>query len=55
MSKYYKVDGEKLERVFKSCPKCGPGFFMAKHDNRESCGRCGYTEMAGKGKKKGRR
>ena len=52
MSKYYKLDGDKLERVYKSCPKCGSGFFMAKHEDRESCGRCGYTEMQNKGKKR---
>ncbi len=31
-----------------TCPKCGPGFFMALHKNRTSCGKCGYTEMKGK-------
>lgn len=29
----------------KSCPKCGPGVFLAEHANRVSCGKCGYTEM----------
>lgn len=29
----------------KYCPKCGPGVFMGKHKNRESCGKCGYTEF----------
>lgn len=28
----------------KSCPKCGPGVFMANHKDRLSCGKCGYTE-----------
>jgi len=28
----------------KSCPKCGPGTFMAEHKDRLSCGKCGYTE-----------
>jgi len=27
----------------KSCPKCGPGVFLADHKDRESCGKCGYT------------
>lgn len=31
-----------------SCPKCGNGTFMAKHKNRNSCGKCGYTEFAKK-------
>jgi len=26
-----------------SCPKCGPGVFLAAHKNRDSCGKCGYT------------
>ncbi|WP_292460520.1 30S ribosomal protein S27ae [Methanothermococcus sp.] len=42
--KYYKVEGDSLERIKKVCPKCGPGVFMAEHLNRYSCGKCGYTE-----------
>ncbi len=42
---YYKLDGDKLTRSKKHCPKCGPGVFMAEHDNRSSCGKCGYTEF----------
>ena len=30
------------------CPKCGAGVFLAKHKDRVSCGRCGYTEFAAK-------
>jgi ubiquitin-small subunit ribosomal protein S27Ae len=41
---YYKVDGDKLERTKKSCPKCGAGVFMGEHKNRFVCGNCGYTE-----------
>ncbi len=44
----YTVSGEKLERRTKHCPKCGPGVFMAKHENRSVCGRCGYGEFGGK-------
>jgi len=29
----------------KTCPKCGPGYFMAEHKNRFACGKCGYTEF----------
>jgi len=29
----------------KSCPKCGAGVYMAKHKNRDSCGKCGFTEF----------
>ncbi len=42
---YYKVDGGKLVRERQQCPKCGPGTFLAKHSDRQSCGRCGYTEF----------
>jgi len=42
---FYKLEGDKLVRTKKHCPKCGPGVFMAEHPNRVSCGRCGYTEF----------
>lgn len=42
---YYTVEGDKLVRNRKECPKCGPGTFMAKHDGRQACGKCGYTEF----------
>ena len=29
----------------KTCPKCGPGVFMAEHKNRSHCGKCGFTEF----------
>jgi small subunit ribosomal protein S27Ae len=35
----------KLERKKRNCPKCGPGVFLAEHGNRNSCGKCGYTEF----------
>lgn len=41
----YKVEGDKLVRVRKACPKCGPGIFLAEHENRFACGNCGYTEF----------
>lgn len=41
---YYKIDGGKLVRK-KYCPKCGPGIFMAQHEKRMHCGKCGYTEF----------
>jgi ubiquitin-small subunit ribosomal protein S27Ae len=40
----YAVQGEELSRTHKSCPKCGPGVFLAEHGNRRSCGKCGYSE-----------
>lgn len=42
---YYKVEDGKLQRLRKSCPKCGEGTFMAKHEDRLACGKCGYTEF----------
>jgi small subunit ribosomal protein S27Ae len=42
--KLYKVNGEKLERQSKFCPKCGPGIFMANHKDRYTCGACKYME-----------
>lgn len=40
----YKVEDGKLVRA-ESCPECGPGVFLAHHNNRKSCGRCGFTNM----------
>ncbi|MCF7871457.1 30S ribosomal protein S27ae [Candidatus Woesearchaeota archaeon] len=28
----------------KTCPKCGPGVFLASHKDRATCGKCGYME-----------
>jgi ubiquitin-small subunit ribosomal protein S27Ae len=44
----YKVEGESVVRERRSCPKCGPGIFMATHKNRAHCGRCGHTEFTKK-------
>jgi small subunit ribosomal protein S27Ae len=38
----YTVSGDKVEKK-PTCPKCGPGIFMAEHKNRKTCGTCGYT------------
>lgn len=40
----YDARGDALTRTHKSCPKCGPGIFLAEHANRRSCGKCGYSE-----------
>ncbi|MFW9899312.1 MAG: 30S ribosomal protein S27ae [Candidatus Thorarchaeota archaeon] len=50
-SKYYKIEGGKLIRTHRQCPKCGTGFFLADHYDRWSCGRCAYTVFKRKGKK----
>ena len=39
---------DKLVRKNTTCPKCGPGYFVAKHKERVNCGKCGYTEMSKK-------
>jgi small subunit ribosomal protein S27Ae len=46
--KFYRIEGERLIRGGQTCPKCGPGVFLAVHENRVSCGRCGYTEFGKK-------
>lgn len=48
---FFKVEGDKINRVRKHCPKCGPGVFIAEHKDRLSCGKCGYTEFKSSGKK----
>jgi ubiquitin-small subunit ribosomal protein S27Ae len=39
----YKVEGEKLSRARPTCERCGPGYFMADHHARYTCGHCGFT------------
>ena len=43
----YKIEGDKIIRE-KSCPRCGPGVFLMKANNRTYCGRCHLTEFFGK-------
>jgi small subunit ribosomal protein S27Ae len=40
----YEMKGESIVRKNKFCPKCGAGVFMAKHKDRNACGKCGYAE-----------
>ena len=45
--KAYKVEGDKVVRVKKECPRCGKGIFLALHEKpqkRYYCGKCGYVE-----------
>jgi len=39
----YKIREEKLERLLPFCERCGPGYFMADHGDRYTCGQCGFT------------
>jgi len=43
--KFYKVKGDKTERMRKECSRCGKGVFMSEHKNRRTCGKCGLTEF----------
>ncbi len=43
ISTIYEVKDGKIVRKRQECPRCGPGTFMADHENRLSCGKCGYT------------
>jgi len=40
---HYKVDEMGLKRLLPLCERCGPGYFMADHGNRYTCGHCGFT------------
>ena len=44
----YKIEGNRLVRQRRNCPKCGDGVFLGEHKDRLSCGNCGYTEFKGK-------
>ena len=39
----YKIEGENVTRLRPICERCGPGYFMAKHQDRYTCGHCGFT------------
>ncbi len=41
----YEISGKNVKRKNKTCPKCGEGVFMAHHHDRDTCGKCGYTEF----------
>ncbi|MDR2203685.1 MAG: 30S ribosomal protein S27ae [Nitrososphaerota archaeon] len=43
VSTMYKVEGETISRTRPTCERCGPGYFMADHDSRHTCGHCGFT------------
>ncbi len=45
----YNATDTGIERTHRSCPKCGPGIFLAEHANRRSCGKCGYSESKSPG------
>lgn len=40
---HYKIEEGKLKRLLPFCERCGPGYFMANHGDRYTCGHCGFT------------
>jgi small subunit ribosomal protein S27Ae len=40
---HYKIEEGKLKRTLPFCERCGPGYFMADHGDRYTCGHCGFT------------
>jgi small subunit ribosomal protein S27Ae len=43
VSALYKIEGDKVTRLRPTCERCGPGYFMADHHDRYTCGHCGFT------------
>lgn len=43
---HYEVSGENAKKKKKTCPRCGPGNFLADHKGRLYCGKCHYTEFS---------
>ncbi|GAI26485.1 unnamed protein product [marine sediment metagenome] len=41
--KHYKIEGEKVVRIKKECERCAEFTWMAGHDDRWTCGKCGMT------------
>ncbi|UCH71060.1 MAG: 30S ribosomal protein S27ae [Candidatus Bathyarchaeota archaeon] len=39
----YRVEGENFKRLLPFCERCGPGYFMADHGDRYTCGHCSFT------------
>jgi small subunit ribosomal protein S27Ae len=44
----YKIEGSKITRTFKFCPRCGPGVFLMNSNGRLYCGKCHYSEFESK-------
>jgi ubiquitin-small subunit ribosomal protein S27Ae len=40
---FYQIEGQEVKRLRPNCERCGPGYFMADHGNRYTCGACGLT------------
>lgn len=44
----YQIEGDKIKRTLKFCPRCGPGVFLMASKGRLYCGKCHYTEFESK-------
>lgn len=47
---FYDISDDKVSRKKSDCPRCGKGVFMAAHKDRNTCGKCGFTEFKQKPK-----
>ncbi len=43
--KKYTVEGDKIVKKARSCPRCGPGIFLSVGKGRAYCGKCHFTEF----------
>jgi small subunit ribosomal protein S27Ae len=43
VGRHYEIKDGKLERKRPFCNRCGRGYFMAEHEDRYTCGNCGFT------------
>lgn len=46
----YKIEGDKVAKEGKFCPRCGPGIFLMNSQGRTYCGKCHYSEFESKKK-----
>ncbi len=42
---FYAVSGDRISVNPNSCPRCGPGVFLANHKTRLYCGKCHFTKF----------
>ena len=46
----WTIEGDKVVRARKACPKCDPANYLADHYDRMHCGLCGHTIFKRTGK-----